>query len=579
MKHHDWDYLREYWKYLRKYWSVLIWGFVLIPAISIFHLVQPLLLRHGIDQNILKKDIPGLYTTVFVFGLCVLLELVCRSAQSYIFQKVGIQSVTDIRRDLFRHLLTLSSTYFDKTPVGILVSRITSDIESLNESFSSGAVTLLTDLLTLFLIFVAMFVLSPKLTLVTLVFLPFLMLIVNYFRKKLRVLFNKIRSVAGALNGYLQEQLNGVQIVQLLRREKRNFQIFGRLSREYNQAALHSVYYDALLYSVVEATSSVVIGVILWKGYKAYLGETITLGVLVAFIEYIQKFFNPLKELSSKFAVLQQALAALEKIFQSFALKDRIPSGTRTISAPKGHLIFRNVSFAYPGFESKPVLKNISFEIKPGEVVAIVGPTGSGKTSISRLISHLYTGYRGDIELDGVEIRDLTLASLRSNISVVLQEVALFSGTIAFNITLGEEGIPLNAVKKVAEWVQLDNFIQTLPEKYATLLKGRNGCLSAGQAQLLSFARAILKKTPILVLDEATASVDSLNEKLIQKAIENIFKEKTVLVIAHRLSTIQKANKIIALRDGEIVETGTHEELMNANGFYAKLFRMQFTHL
>jgi len=579
MASNDKVYLKQYYHYLKRHMGLLIASLVMIPLITLAHLVQPYLLKVGIDAHIVPQQLNGLTGIVALFGLAVATEFVFRSLQSFFFQYMGQKTLSRIREDLYEHVLSLSSSYFDRTPRGIITSRLTSDVESLNDSLASGIITLIGDVLTLIGILIFMLFLSPKLTLISLVVAPPLTIMINFFRLKLRDYYNQIRVIMGRINAMLQEQLHGVEIVQLFLREKKNIARFSQLNKDYRRATLGSVYFDALLFSMVDAMSAVVIALMIWVGFGQYLGGFVTLGILVAFIDYIQKFFQPLKELSMKFAVLQQALAALEKIFGTFEIKDKIPSGESKLASSKGHLVFENVSFSYPGFENKPVLKDISFELEPGKVVALVGPTGSGKTTIGRLMSHLYTGFKGKITLDGVDIKALDLQNLRSHISVVTQDVQLFSESIIFNIAMGDDTVTIEDVKNAARLSQATQFIEKLPNQYDTILDHRGQSLSLGQAQLISLARAIASKSPIILLDEATANVDSMSEKLIQDATEEMFKRRTVLVIAHRLSTIQKADTILAMNDGEIVESGSHSELIAKNGFYAKLFAMQFEHL
>ena len=574
----DLNYLRLYSAYLKPHWKLLGFGFVIIPLISVVHLIQPFLMKKGIDENIANSDFDGLFITASLFGFFVLLELIFRSTQSYIFQRVGIQSVTALRKDLFSHILKQSSSYYDKTPSGRLVTRVTSDIEALNETFSSGVVTLLADILTLLGVLACMFYLNTKLTLIALISIPPLFLLVNYFKKRLRHYYNGIRSAVSRLNSYLQEQLEGYLIVQLFLREDKNFRGFQKENEEYKQANMGSIVHDSLLYSVMEGISSVVIAFMIFYGFGEFEDKAITLGLLVAFIELVRKFFQPLKELSSKFAILQAALAALEKIFSAFAINEIVPSGKEVLNNEEFSLEFKNVSFSYPGYEDKPILKNISFKINPGEVIAIVGPTGSGKSSISKLVSHLYSGYEGSILVSGKELRELCIDSLRKKIASVTQDVELFSRDIDFNISLGNPEVSDEDIKEAADLAEIGSFIETLPEKYKTKLLSKGQLMSAGQAQLISIARALAQKTPFVVLDEATASVDSLSEQRLQAATEEVLKNKTVLVIAHRLSTIRQADKIIALKDGEIVESGTHESLMKKDGYYKKLYQMQFSH-
>ena len=573
----DKDYLYSYWQYLKKSKGKLMFATFLIPLITFLHLFQPILIKFGIDAAVVDKDLGRVYFWGGCFGGVLILEYVCRSLQGFMFQLIGQQTIKDIRQDLYGYILHFSPSYFDKMPIGTLTSRLTSDMESLNESFASGLITLIGDVLTLIGIIFAMYYLSPKLTFISVLVLPILFVVVNFFRIKLRYFFNKIRSTMGVLSGFLEEYLNGISIVHIFQQEKSVYKQFDDTNDTYRKSTIGAVIYEACLYSLVEGMGFVLIAVIIWFGWQQQLMGVITIGVLVAFIDYIHKFFAPLKEISNKFATLQHALAALEKIFGIFAVKDFVSTGSRKLTNKCGHIVFDDVSFSYKGHENKKVLRHLSFEVKPKQVVALVGPTGSGKTSVSRLISRMYEGYEGSITLEGYSLLDYDLKSLRSQIAVVTQDVQLFSTSVMFNITLGNEAINPELVRSCCEKIGLDLFINTLENGYDTVLENGADSLSAGQAQLISFVRALVSPAPIVLLDEATSSVDSLSEKLIQEATDLIFEDKTVIVVAHRLSTIKKADTIIAIKNGEIIESGSHEILMKEDGFYAKLFNMQFS--
>lgn len=566
----DLKYLKLYGKYLLPHYKTLALGFVLIPLISVVHIIQPILIKRGIDENIANSDLEGLSFTASMFGVCVLLELIFRSSQTYLFQMIGIKSISVLRNDLFSHIQNQSTSYFDKTPSGKLVTRVTSDIEALNESFSSGVVTLIADILTIIGILGCMFYLSPKLTIVTLLSIPPLFLVVNYFKKRLRLYYSRVRTSVAKLNSYLQEQLEGYQIVQLFQREERNYKGFKKENSEYKKANMGSIVNDSLLYSTMEGFSSIVIILMIYFGSLELASGAITLGLLVAFIEYIRKFFQPLKELSSKFAILQSALAALEKIFSAFSDNTAIESGNLALNQTDYSIKFKDVSFSYPGHEDKIVLSNINFELKPSQTLAIVGPTGSGKSTISKLVSHLYSNYEGQILFGDIELKELDLNHLRKAISVVTQDVELFNESILFNITLGNPDISEERAIEASKLAQADDFITSYQDNPT---RG----LSSGQAQLISIARALASPAPFVIFDEATASVDSINEQKLQKAIENVLKQKSVLVIAHRLSTIKQADKILVLKDGKIIESGTHKELIEKDAYYATLYKMQFS--
>ena len=568
----DKAYLLSYWRYLKQYRLLLCVGLCLIPLITLCHLLQPYIIKVVIDDAIPNSDLTTVYWMTVLFGSCVVFEFLIKSTQAYLFQYVGLKTVTEIRKDLFAHILNLSSTYYDKTPVGVLSTRLTSDIESLNDSFASGLVTLLADLLTLIGILIAMYLLSPSLTVVTLAVVPPLLLIVNFFRIKLRHYYDLIRSTIGKMNAYIQEQFQGVAVLQLFAQEKHKATHYDSINKSYLNYTVRSVSYDALLYSIVESMNSILIALMIYYAWGQHQQSLLTLGVLVAFIDYIQKFFTPLKEVSTKFAILQQALAALEKIFGTFDINDTVRYGNKRLSNFQGHLSFKNVSFAYPGHEDKQILNDISFSAKPGEMIAIVGPTGSGKSSIMRLLCRLYEGYSGTISLDDTDILSLEKPSIDAAFSIVNQDVKVFSESVLFNVSMGNESISRERVKWACQLVNLDELISSYPNGYDTILGPGAVVLSQGQAQLLSFARALASYSPILLLDEATAAVDSLTEKKIQSALEVLFKEKTSIVIAHRLSTIQNANQILTLHKGKIIERGTHEELIEKKGFYQHLF-------
>ncbi|RAP29896.1 antibiotic ABC transporter ATP-binding protein [Candidatus Marinamargulisbacteria bacterium SCGC AG-343-D04] len=572
----DKKYLLNYWSYIKRYKFLLALGFFLIPLISFFHILQPYLVKKAIDDAILVKDFGYLYLITVFFAVCVLFDFISKTLQGYIFQYIGQKTIMEIRRDLFSHVLHLSSSYYDKTPIGVVANRLTSDMESLNDSFASGLVTLLSDILTLVGIIVVMFVLSPKLTLVTLLIVPPMIFVVNFFRIKLRYFYNQIRGLSGKLHAYIQENLQGVSILQVFHHEKESFSEFSGINNRYMRATLSSVSYDAILYSLIESVNSIMIALMIWYGWGQYNQDFITLGLLVAFVDYIHKFFMPLKEISTKFAILQHALAALEKIFSTFEIHKNISSGPARLESVKGRILFQDVSFQYPSDTQKKILNSLSFQVNPGETIAFVGPTGSGKTTILRLLSRLYEGYEGNIFLDGEEIKQIDLNDLRDNIAVVNQDSTLFSDTIRFNITLNKDSISEEKMIWAAKRVYIHDFIMSLPNGYDTVLEKGNQSISLGQAQLISFARALASPSPIILLDEATASVDSLLESKIQKALLKLFKSKTSLVVAHRLSTIRHAQHIIALKEGQIVESGSHRELLAKKGFYSNLYRMQF---
>ena len=575
MKTNDTDYLRHYFGYIKRHRLRLTLSIICIPFIATFHILQPLIIKYAIDNIFMTKTLDKLHWVALALAGVVIGEFTLRSLQSYLFQYIGQHTVTDIRTDLFRHVTTLRMRYFDRTPQGVLTSRLTSDLESLNDSFATGVVTLIADILTIIGVLAAMFYLNVTLTLVTLCIAPPLFLFVNMCRKQLRVQYNRIRSTIGKLNASIQEQLEGLPIIQQYCRQTYNMKQFDGLNTAYRKATITSVTYDAVLYSSIESMASITLGVVIGYALGFNSGDAITIGLLVAFIDYIQKFFQPLKEISNKFAILQHALASLEKIFGLFLETDTMPVKDQKLTQFNGRIQFNNVAFSYPSHPDKQILDQVSFSMQPGQTVAIVGPTGSGKSTLMKLLLSLYEGYSGSITLDQHELRDLDAGSVRSFISTVGQDTKLFQRSLAFNVTLGNPAITDAQVLQALELANATHILNKLPDGIHSELNQFGQQLSAGEAQLISFARALASPAPLVLLDEATANIDTLNEHAIQKATQNLLKQRSVIVIAHRLSTIQHADTIIALRDGKIIEHGSHADLMAIeNGFYAKLYSM-----
>jgi ATP-binding cassette subfamily B multidrug efflux pump len=572
----DKQYLLQYVGYLKRHRGWLSISLAAIPLITLAHIAQPFILKIAIDHVFLNKQFDALHWVAFALGVAVLSEFSLRSLQSFLFQSIGQHTVTDIRHDLFKHVTTLRMGYFDRTPQGVLTSRLTSDLESLNDSFATGVVTLIADILTIIGILIAMCILSIKLTIVTLIITPPLFLFVNICRKQLRTQYNRIRATIGQLNASIQEQLEGLGIIQQSNRQAVNETQFDDLNKQYRTATIASVTTDALLYSVIESMASITLGIVIGYALGFQTSEQITIGLLVAFIDYIQKFFQPLKEISNKFAILQHALASLEKIFGLFNEPDVAPKKPIHMTTFQGKITVKNLCFYYPHHSEKTILKNISFTVTPHQTLAIVGPTGSGKSTIIKLILGLYDGYQGTIQLDNLSLAAIDRASLRHHISTVSQNTQLFNRSVAFNITLGNPEITDEMVWHALELANAMHIIKKLPQGIHSDLNQFGQSLSAGEAQLIGFARALASPAPLVLLDEATANIDSLNECAIQQATQTLLAKRTVIVIAHRLSTIQNADQIMALNQGEILEKGHHDQLIKANGFYSKLYAMQF---
>ena len=524
-------------------------------------------------------------------------------AEVYLLQYVGQKVMYDIRVELFSHIQRLSARFFDQTPVGSLVSRLTSDIEVLGEMFAAGIVTIVGDVLVLAGIVGIMLWMNVKLSLVTFSVLPLLIWVAFAFRNWMRVAFRQVRARLGNLSSFIAESLGGMAVVQLFNREKDEAAEFKRLNASYMEANLPVITWDAALYAVVETLSSVAVALIIWYGGGEIVKGTISFGALVAFIQYIERFFSPIRDLSAKYSVMQGAMASLERIFglldkkeeeqpaelipappRSAPIPGSIPSSAaperlRTEPSPPARtrglssISFNDIWFAYSGEDY--VLKGFSLDMKRGEKVALVGETGGGKTTVTRLLSRLYEVSRGSIAIDSTDIREMALQSLRSRIGVVLQDPYLFTGSIAYNISLGNPDA-LARVEQAAAVVGADRFIKQLPHGFDEEVRERGNNFSAGERQLISFARAVAFDPEILVLDEATASVDSASERLIQQGLEGLMEGRTTLVVAHRLSTIRDADRIVVIHRGEKAEEGSHNELMAVKGLYYRLYQLQF---
>ena len=538
--------------------------------------VRPYLTKIAVDDSIVNKDYQGLLNIVLILFGTLLLQAVIQYALTYFTQLMGQKIIFDLRVKVFAHIQKLSLKYFDKTPIGKIVTRVTNDVEALNELFSSGIVMVFSDIFIILWIFGFMFFMNWQLALITLSVLPVLFYATFLFRKKVRDAYRNERKYLSRLNSYMQEHITGMNIVQIFNKENSEFRKFLTINSDYRNALIKSVFYYAIFYPVVEILSSISLALIIWYGGGSILQGSMTIGVLFAFIQYTEMFFRPIRDLSEKYNIMQTAMAASERIFDVLD-DDTIIHNSRnlkTINNFKGEVEFDNVTFAYN--KDEYVLKNISFKINPGETVAIVGATGAGKSSIISLLTRFYDIENGEIKVDGINIKDLDKHELRKKISVVLQDVYLFSGNIFQNIGLNSEDLSEEKLIEAAKIVGADKFIQKLPLKYNEEVKEKGSTLSVGQKQLISFARALAFNPQILILDEATSSVDTETEMLIKRAIEKLLVGRTSIVIAHRLSTIQNADKIIVMHKGEIREIGTHQNLLAQKGLYYKLYQLQY---
>jgi ATP-binding cassette subfamily B protein len=579
-KAYDARLMKRVWRYVFPHRKLVALSTVYLLLVSAAQLAQPWLLKQAIDGPIAHKDPAGIVRIVAAFAAMLLLEFGFRFGQVYYLEKTGQSVVHDLRTEVYEHLQTLSSSFFDRNPVGRLVTRVTTDVETLSEIFSSGVVTLAGECLKLVGILAILLWMDLRLALLTITVLPLLGIVAFFFRIRIRDAFRAVREKIARMNAYLQETLTGMTVVQLFQRERANDGEFDEINKAHRDADLQSVAYDSIFSAVIELVGTLSVAMIIWYGGGRVLVGAITFGTLVAFLEYAQKFFGPIKELGSYYSVMQSAMASSERIFALLDTRADIVSPAKPATLPSrstpgvGEVVFDDVRFTYPG--GIEVLSGLSFVIRPGEKVAIVGSTGAGKTTIVRLLIRLYDVDGGAIRIDGVDIRDLDLKELRRRVGVVLQDHFLFSGTLASNIGLGDPDIPRARIEAAARAVRADEFITTLPRGYDDEVRERGGNFSVGQKQLLSFARALAFDPPVLVLDEATASVDSQTEMEIQTALRTLMVGRTSMVIAHRLSTIQESDRILLLHKGRVREEGTHAQLLAGGGIYQMLYRLQF---
>lgn len=567
----------------RKTFFVAVLCSILLAVLGVS---RPLLIRSMVNNYIaidLKTETPQpnmlLFWTLVILGI-LFIEQIIQFVGSYFSNLIAQSIINDIRKKLFGHLLSFRMRYFDKTPVGALVTRVVSDLEAITEVFSAGLMDILGDVFLLLLIVVTMLVLNWQLALMTILPIPILLYATRIFARAMRVSFQQERIQVNKLNTFVQERITGMAIVQLFNREKKEYENFEQINKDHRQAHINAVWANSIFFPVVELLSSLSMALLLVWGALQISGkssEEIQLmnGETFAFVLFIQMLYRPIRQLADKFNILQRGTVRAERVFEIIDLNEHIQdAGTKTDCNFDQTISFKNVSFAYK--DEEWVLKNINLEIKAGETIAFVGATGAGKSTIVNLLGRFYEFQKGEIFIGNTEVREIELNSLRRNIAIVLQDVFLFSDTIHNNITLGDESISREQVIAAAKIVGADEFIQKLPGGYDYEVGERGGVLSVGQRQLLSFIRACVYNPEILILDEATSSVDNESEEMIQKATEELTKGRTSIVIAHRLSTIQNADKIVVLDKGEIKEIGSHSELLSQEGYYRKLFDMQF---
>jgi ATP-binding cassette subfamily B multidrug efflux pump len=591
-KAYDARLMRRLLGYLRPYRLHASLALVAIVANSMLQLAQPYLMKLAIDRFIPARDLDGV-NRIALWYLAILVAAFCLEfIQTWLLQTTGQRIMFDMRTEIYRRLQRLDLRFYDRNPVGRLMTRVTTDVDAINDMFTSGVVSIFGDVFTLAGIMIVMLSMNWRLALVAFAVLPLIVVVTQWFRRRVRDSYRTVRRLIARINAYLQEHITGMSTVQLFRRETRAYAEFDKINEEHRTANIDSIFYYAVFYPAVDVVGALASALTIWYGGRWVLGGSLTLGSLVAFLLYSQRFFRPISDMSEKFNILQAAMASSERIFKlldepvSIASPSAPVAGlptearsAKTASAKAGHIVFEHVWFAYnPTDAGEPdwVLKDVSFEVSPGERVGIVGATGAGKSTLINLLLRFYDVTRGRILVDGVDVREMDLHDLRVLFSLVLQDVHLFSGTIAENIRLGDAGISDEGVRQAAAAVHADSFISRLPGGFASRVAERGATLSVGQKQLLSFARALAFNPRILVLDEATSSVDTETEILIRDALHVLMSGRTTIAIAHRLSTIQDMDKILVLHKGHLRESGTHQELLALRGIYFKLYQLQY---
>ncbi|MCI2229060.1 ABC transporter ATP-binding protein/permease [Polaribacter sp. MSW13] len=546
--------------------------------LAIVSLINPYLIKVTIDKYITEKDTEGLVHNIMLMSGVILLEVLLRFTFIYFANWVGQHIIRDIRAKIFRHILQFKMSYFDTNSVGKLVTRVVSDIETIAAFFSSGVFTIVSDVLQMFAVAALMFYFNWKLALIALAVLPILIYATKIFQKAIKATFQEVRNQVANLNGFVQERVTGMKIVQLFNREKIEYKNFMEINNKHKKAYVKTIWYFSIFFPIAEILSSIGIGLIVWFGSKQIItGEVPGPGTVIAFVQMAQMLFRPLRQIADKFNQLQMGIVSGERVFKVIDTESSIAkNGNIKANKLKGNIKFKDVRFSY--IKDEEVLKGISFDVKSGQTVAIVGATGAGKSTIINLINRFYEIDSGTISIDGISVEDYTIESLRDQVAIVLQDVFLFSDSILNNITLKNDQIGLEEVQNAAKQIGIHDFIMTLPEGYNYNVKERGAMLSSGQRQLIAFLRAYVSKPSILILDEATSSVDANAEQMIQYATETITKGRTSIVIAHRLATIKQADKIIVMDKGFIVEEGSHQELLEKeNGYYKNLYDKQFS--
>jgi ATP-binding cassette, subfamily B, multidrug efflux pump len=575
----DWVLLKRVLATAKPFRSLFLQSIFLAIAITPFSIAQPFIVQKIVDNNIIKGEKEGMITLGVLFLVVLLINVIMKYYFIYITAELGQSVIKDMRVKVFRHITNLRLRYFDKTPIGTSTTRTINDIEAINNVFAQGVITIVADMITLFAVVGIMLYTSWRLTAIVFMTMPFMILASYIFKEKVKVSYQKVRTQIANMNAFLQERITGMKIVQIFNAEKQEGDAFKKINHSYTSANLDSVFYYAVFFPVVELVSAVSLALMIWLGAKGYLQDKVTFGALVAFPLYLNLLFRPIRFLADKFNTLQMGLVASERVFKILDSKDFIANeGTNIPVKLSGKVEFRDVSFAYD--EENYVLKNINFSIRPGETMALVGSTGSGKSTIINILNRFYEIQSGKILIDDLDIKSYELKALRDRIAIVLQDVFLFEGSVMENITLRDEKISREVVINAAITIGAHVFIEKLPGGYDFKVSERGSNLSVGQRQLISFVRALVFDPDILILDEATSSIDTESEAIIQHAIEKLIERRTSIIIAHRLSTIKHAHNILVLAHGNIMESGTHEALLNKmDGHYRELYDMQFADL